>query len=167
MSSSKEIAALKPKEKRYSVAIENGLTIRVHPSGRKSWLVRVSLNGRSIDITLGHFPEMSLAEAKQAARKKQKEFDVKPVGGYTLRDAFVLWSNLKRGRIVSYRDEKRRIEYYLMRHLGSRQLDEITAPLVIKTVQIIERQGKQSTLKRILMRLREMMEPFSRGCTTA
>lgn len=106
MSSSKEIAALKPKEKRYSVAIENGLTIRVHPSGRKSWLVRVSLNGRSIDITLGHFPEMSLAEAKQAARKKQKEFDVKPVGGYTLRDAFVLWSNLKRGRIVSYRDEK-------------------------------------------------------------
>lgn len=158
MSSSKEIAALKPNEKRYSVAIENGLTIRVHPSGRKSWLVRVSLNGRSIDITLGHFPEMSLAEAKQAARKKQKEFDVKPVGGYTLRDAFVLWSNLKRGRIVSYRDEKRRIEYYLMRHLGSRQLDEITAPLVIKTVQIIERQGKQSTLKRILMRLREMME---------
>lgn len=158
MSSSKEIAALKPKEKRYSVAIENGLTIRVHPSGRKSWLVRVSLNGRSIDITLGHFPEMSLAEAKQVARKKQKEFDVKPVGGYTLRDAFVLWSNLKRGRIVSYRDEKRRIEYYLMRHLGSRQLDEITAPLVIKTVQIIERQGKQSTLKRILMRLREMME---------
>lgn len=158
MSSSKEIAALKPKEKRYSVAIENGLTIRVHPSGRKSWLVRVSLNGRSIDITLGHFPEMSLAEAKQAARKKQKEFDVKPVGGYTLRDAFVLWSNLKRGRIVSYRDEKRRIEYYLMCHLGSRQLDEITAPLVIKTVQIIEHQGKQSTLKRILMRLREMME---------
>ena len=156
--STKEIAALRPREKRYSVAIENGLTIRVHPSGRKSWLVRVSLNGRSVDITLGHFPEMSFAEAKRAARKKQKEFDVKPVGGYTLRDAFVLWSNLKRGRIVSYRDEKRRIEYYLMRHLGSRQLDEITAPLVIKTVQIIERQGKQSTLKRILMRLREMME---------
>lgn len=35
MSSSKEIAALKPREKRYSVAIENGLTLRVHPSGSK------------------------------------------------------------------------------------------------------------------------------------
>ena len=45
-----------------------------------------------------------------------------------------------------------------MRHLGTRQLDEITAPLVIKTVQVIERDGKQSTLKRILMRLREIME---------
>ena len=101
---------------------------------------------------------MSLAQAKQAARRKQKEFDVKPIGGYTLKDAFVLWCNLKRGRIVSYKDEKKRIEFYLMRHLGNRQLDEITAPLVIKTVQVIERDGKQSTLKRILMRLREIME---------
>ncbi len=86
---------------------------------------------------------MSLAQAKQAARRKQKEFDVKPIGGYTLKDAFVLWCNLKRGRIVSYKDEKKRIEFYLMRHLGNRQLDEITAPLVIKTVQVIERDGKR------------------------
>lgn len=158
ISSSKEIAALKPKEKRYSVAIENGLTLRVHPSGSKSWLVRVSQNGRNVDITLGHFPDIGFAQAKQAARRKQKEFDVKPIGGYTLKDAFVLWCNLKRGRIVSYKDEKKRIEFYLMRHLGSKQLDEITAPLVIKTVQVIEKDGKQSTLKRILMRLREIME---------
>lgn len=156
--STKEIAALKPREKRYSLAIENGLTLRVHPSGSKSWLVRVTLNGRNVDITLGHFPDMGLAQAKQSARRKQKEFDVKPVGGYTLKDAFVLWCNLKKGRIVSYKDEKKRIEFYLMRHLGNRQLDEITAPLVIKTVQVIERDGKQSTLKRILMRLREIME---------
>lgn len=155
---SKKIAALKPREKRYSIAVENGLTLRVHPSGSKSWLVRVTLNGRNVDITLGHFPDMGLAQAKQAARRKQKEFDVKPVGGYTLKDAFVLWCNLKRGRIVSYRDEKRRIEYYLIRHIGSRQLDEITAPLVIKTVRPIENAGKRSTLKRILMRLREIMD---------
>lgn len=155
---SKKIAALKPREKRYSIAVENGLTLRVHPSGSKSWLVRVTLNGRNVDITLGHFPDMGLAQAKQAARRKQKEFDVKPVGGYTLKDAFVLWCNLKRGRIISYRDEKRRIEYYLIRHIGSRQLDEITAPLVIKTVRPIENAGKRSTLKRILMRLREIMD---------
>ena len=118
----------------------------------------MSQNGRNVDITLGRFPDISFAQAKQAARRKQKEFDVKPIGGYTLKDAFVLWCNLKRGRIVSFKDEKKRIEFYIMRHIGSRQLDEITAPLVIKTVQVIERDGKQSTLKRILMRLREIME---------
>ena len=117
--SSKEIAALKPREKRYSVAIENGLTLRVHPSGSKSWVVRVSQNGRNVDITLGRFPDISFAQAKQAARRKQKEFDVKPIGGYTLKDAFVLWCNLKRGRIVSFKDEKKRIEFYIMRHIGS------------------------------------------------
>lgn len=126
ISSSKEISALKPKEKRYSVAIENGLTLRVHPSGSKSWLVRVSQNGRNVDITLGHFPEMGLAQAKAVARRKQKEFDVKPVGGYTLKDAFVLWCNLKRGRIVSYKDEKKRIEFYLMRHRSESRLYALT-----------------------------------------
>lgn len=101
---------------------------------------------------------MSLMQARQAARKQLQAYSMTPLAGYTLRDAFVLWCNLKRGRIVSYADEKRRIEFYLMRFIGSRQLDEITAPLVIKTVRPIENAGKRSTLKRILMRLREIID---------
>ena len=154
----KKIAALKPREKRYSIAIEKGLTVRVHPSGQKSFLIRIPQNGRTIDITLGQFPEMSLMQARQAARKQLKTYSMDPVAGYTLRDAFVLWCNLKRGRIISYADEKRRIESYLMRFIGSRQLDEINAPLVIKVVKPIENAGKRSTLKRILMRLREILD---------
>ena len=154
----KKIAALKPQEKRYSLAIENGLTIRVHPSGTKSFVLRFPQNGRVIDITLGHWPDLSAAQAKQLARKKQKEFDVRPINGYVLKDAFILWCDLKRGRIVSYAREKRCIERYLIRPLGSRQLDEITAPLVIKTVKPIENSGKQSTLKHVLMRLREIID---------
>lgn len=155
---SKKIAALKPRDKRYSLALEKGLTLRVQPTGVKSFLLRVPQNGRTIDITLGKFPELSLAQARQIARKKLKSFNLSPVAGYTLRDAFVLWCNLKRGRIVSYADEKRRIERYLIRHIGTRQLDEITAPLAIKVVQPIENAGKRSTLKRILMRLREILD---------
>lgn len=158
MLTSKKIAALKPREKRYSLAIEKGLTIRVNPSGLKSWLLRIPQNGRVIDITLGHFPEMSLSEAKQKARNKQKEFDISPINGYVLRDGFVLWCNLKRGHIASYKDEKRRLEQYIIKPLGFRQLDEITAPLVIKTVRHIENAGKQATLKRVLMRLREILD---------
>ena len=154
---SKKIAALKPRSTRYSIALERGLTIRIHPSGVKSWLVRVPQNGRTIDITLGRWPEVSFAQAKHLARKKLKEFDLTPGKGYVLKDAFALWCGLKRGRIVSYKEEKRRIEHYLMKPLGFRQLDEISAPLVIKTVQPIANSGKGSTLKRILMRMREIM----------
>lgn len=46
----------------------------------------MSKNGRNVDITLGHFPDISFAQAKQAARRKQKEFDVKPIGGYAPSD---------------------------------------------------------------------------------
>ena len=156
--STRQLLALKPRAARYSMAIEGGLTIRVHPSGHKSWVLRIGHNGRVIDITLGKFPEIPLIQAKQMARKKQKEFEAKPIGGFILRDGFALWCNLKRGRIVSYKDEKRRLEEYVIRPLGARQLDEITPPLVIKTLRHLEKTGKQATLKRVLMRTREILD---------
>lgn len=83
---------------------------------------------------------------------------LEPPRGYSFRDAFRLWCNLKKGRIVSYQAEKRRLEKYVLGPIGSRQIDEITAPLVIQTVRAIEDDGHQATLKRILMRTREIMD---------
>lgn len=154
----KKIAALKPQNKRYSIAIEGGLTIRVHPSGAKSWLLRIARDGRVKDVTLGHFPDVTLLQAKQLARKKQQSFDLKPIDGYLLKDGFALWCNLKRHNIISYKDEKRRLERYVIAPLGKLPIDEITAPLVIRTVRHIETSGKQATLKRVLMRLREILD---------
>lgn len=101
---------------------------------------------------------MTLAQARQLARRKKKEVGQTPPPGYTLRDAFKLWCGLKRGRIVSYQDERRRLERYLIGPIGSRQLDEITAPLVIHTVKGLDKAGKRATLKRVLMRTREILD---------
>lgn len=65
---------------------------------------------------------------------------------------------MKKGRIVSYRDERRILENHLLPHLRNRQLDEITAPLVIQIVRPLEAAGKQVTLKRVLMRTREILD---------
>lgn len=97
-------------------------------------------------------------QARQIARRKRKELGQEPPRGYVLRDAWSLWKNLKRGRIVSYQDEKRRMERYIIDPLGGRQIDEITAPLIIQTVKRIEAAGHQATLKRVLMRTREVMD---------
>ena len=153
---SKKIAALRPQEKRFSIAIEKGLTLRVHPSGTKSWVLRVPQNGRIIDLTLGHFPDLGLQQAKAEARKRQKAFDIDPIKSYNLNDAFQLWCSAKKGRIVSYERERRTIQRHLIDHLGSYQLDEISAPLVIKTVRALEAAGHQCTFKHVLMRLTEM-----------
>lgn len=52
-------------------------------------------------------------QARQQARRKRKELGQEPPRGYVLSDAFRLWCNLKRGRITSYMDEKRRLERYI------------------------------------------------------
>lgn len=154
----KKVAALKPREKRYTVTDGHGLTLKVQPTGTKSWVLRVSAQGRVSDIFLGHWPEISLMQARQAARRKRKELGQEPPCGFVLRDAWRLWKDLKRGRIVSYMDEKRRMERYVIDPLGSRQIDEITAPLVIHTVRSLDRAGKRATLKRVLMRTREVLD---------
>lgn len=156
--STKKIAALRPRDKRYTVTDGHGLTLRVHPTGVKSWCLRISYGGVVSDLSLGRWPEVSLMQARQQARRKRKELGQEPPRGYVLSDAFRLWCNLKRGRITSYMDEKRRLERYVISPLGRRQLDEITAPLVIATVRHIEAEGHQATLKRVLMRTREIMD---------
>lgn len=81
-------------------------------------------------MKLGNYPEMSLKEARQITRQKKKELGQEPPKGYVFADAFRIWCDQKRGRIVSYENEKRMIERHLLRHIKNRQLDEITAPLI-------------------------------------
>ncbi len=47
----------------------SGLLLRVTPNGVFSWSVRASYKGRRQRVLLGHYPAMSLAEARQTARQ--------------------------------------------------------------------------------------------------
>lgn len=158
MLNSKLIKALKPKKRRYQITDQSGLALRVQISGVKSWVVRVPQNGRVLDITLGHWPEISLMQARSLARRKRRELELEPSGSYTLRDAFKFWCSKKKNRIASYRDEKLRLEKYVISKLGSRQLDSITPPVLIKLLEPVEAAGKLSTVKRLLMRVREIYD---------
>ena len=149
---------MRPKERRYQVTDSDGLALRIQTSGVKSWVLRVFQNGRIVDITLGHWPELSLMQARATARRKKKELELEPSGSYTVRDAFKFWCSKKKGRIISYRDEKLRLEKYVISKIGSRQLDTITPPILIKLMEPIEQAGKQSTVKRLLMRTREIFD---------
>lgn len=158
MLSSKQIAAMKPRDKRYQITDQAGLALRVQKSGVKSWVLRVPQNARVIDISLGHWPEISLMQARALARQKKKELELEPPKSFTVKDAFKFWCSKKKGRIISYPDEKRRLETYIISKIGSRQLDTITPPVLIKLLEPVEKEGKQSTVKRLLMRVREIFD---------
>lgn len=154
----KKVSALDAKDKRYTVTDTHGLTLRVYPTGTKTWFLRLCTNGRAQDISLGKWPEISLKHARQLARRKKKQLGLEPPKGYVFRDAFRIWVDLKKGRIVSYKDERRMLENHLLPYIGNKQLDEISAPLIIHTVKPILQSGKQVTLKRVVMRCREILD---------
>ncbi len=63
------IAAARPKAREYTLwdGTLRSFGLRVHPSGAKSFVVQTRVRGRMRKITLGRFPDMSLADARREA----------------------------------------------------------------------------------------------------
>lgn len=153
-----KIKQLSPAKKRYSLTVDTGLSIRVMPSGVKSWVVRIPFNNRVSYITLGHFPEIGKRQACQLAKRERQKYELTAPNGYTFQDAYCLWKSLKREEIVSYQSEKQRLDKYVVSALARKQLDDITAPTIIRLLKPIEQSGKRATAKRCLMRIREIFD---------
>jgi integrase len=70
--------ALKPQATRYEIfdALTPGLAIRVTPSGHKSWVLLYRHHGRLRRLTIGRYPDRTLAEARaEAIRKRGRILD--------------------------------------------------------------------------------------------
>jgi integrase len=69
-----KIEAMRPKARRYEItdAVARGLQLRVERSGRKVWLHRYTWNEKTIRLTLGPYPRLSLIEARAKVNKNQE-----------------------------------------------------------------------------------------------
>jgi integrase len=67
-----KVKALEPREKRYMIADGHGLSLEVQPSGLKSWRSRFTLRGRAGKLNLGHWPHLSLADARKRHSELKK-----------------------------------------------------------------------------------------------
>ena len=54
-----------PKKSKFEVSDGKGLSIQVLPAGTKSWIFRYMIDGKARRMTLGRYPSMTLAEARQ------------------------------------------------------------------------------------------------------
>lgn len=59
------IRSLKPRTKLYRLADGRGLTLEVTPAGEKLWRVRYRWAGRASMLSLGRYPEVGLANARE------------------------------------------------------------------------------------------------------
>jgi hypothetical protein len=60
-----QIEKLKPREKSYTVADGNGLSIVVNPNGSKKWRYRYRIDGKAKTFSIGSYPDISLAKARE------------------------------------------------------------------------------------------------------
>jgi integrase len=137
------IRGLKPAAKAYKVFDGRGLYLEVYPGGSKIWRLKYKWQGRETRKSLGPWPEITLAEARDETGKiraglRRGQRPENPRAKSTLfKDVAKEWfdknyqPDIKRYNTIRH---IKKIVNDLIKTLGSYKITEITSDLIIKKV---------------------------------
>lgn len=163
-----KIRNLKPRAAAYQVADGDGLMLEVRPSGKKAWLYRYRLTGRQEKLSLGSYPELSLAETrkrhfearqlvaegKSPARSKQEEKHRLSDDLQTVRGLAKAYIEDHLSALASGRKTEGYIHKHIVPHIGSKFLTEVTPSDCIAIALRIKRGGAPAVAHKVLEQLR-------------
>lgn len=156
----------KPREKPYVLTDSIGLHLLVKPSGTKVWRLRYRFGGKQNMISLGLYPEVSLATAREKrdqARRlivegkdpSQQKKDDKLKAAIAARNTFgavareVLDALQEGNAAKSTMGKNRWLLETLAAPLANRPIAEITAAEVLVLLKKVEKSGRRETAKRL------------------
>ena len=159
---------LKPRQKPYQVADGEGLVLEIRPSGQKAWLYRYRLYGRQEKLSIGSYPDVSLADAREAhgdakklVKAKKSPAQVKQEDKRRLSDDLQTVSGLAKAYLEDHVDkltsaERGRdyVEDKILPVIGRKFLEEVTPGDCIAIVQKIKRAGAPAVARKVLEQLR-------------
>jgi integrase len=161
------IKSLKPKLKRYELYEGGGFGIRITPNGVKTWIYRYKINGKTDKLTLGHYPTMSLANAKKRfaelsglrreghtpkqviEQETQKESNT---AGKLVTEWYINYAEKNRKKP---RQIKQQIEADIIPLLGHLALDKIQTIDIAKALDKIVARGAPIHANRVLSTLKQ------------
>ncbi len=163
----KKIKSLKPKEKQYKESDGKGLYLLVHPNNSKYWKLKYRINGKEKTLSIGVYPDVSLAEARDKtndAKKKlaegidpsQEKQLKKLIAQTNSEDSFEAiareWHDNKKHEWTERHAVYviRRLEADIFPNLGSRAIKDITAPELLAVLRLVEKRGAVDIAKRLL-----------------
>lgn len=161
MLTDKGLRAMKPRDKPYRVTDEKGLAIQVQPSGAMWWRFRYRFAGRQKMLSLGTYPDTSLKVARHKrdelrqlvsdgvdpSAKRQSERTAQAETFEALASEWLAQArNLDEGTRGQYR---RRLEKYVLPHVGRWPVADVTAPELLKVLRRIEARGTIETAHRV------------------
>lgn len=149
----KQIDAAKPKDKPYRISDGNGLYVYIPASGKKVWQLRYQFEGKEKIHTVGKYPEIGPAEARNiafevkrdlaiglnpAAKKKQQEKVPDTFGSI-----YEEWYKHKRqvwseGYAVEL---QRMFEADILPYIGKMTMDDIEPMTLLKVLRRFEERG--------------------------
>lgn len=172
------IRGFKPKTGEYLKGDGDGLSIKVKPCGKKSWIFNYyrPFTKKRTNIGFGTYPDVSLAQARRkrdAARelvakdidpKEHKDEQTKAkalANNNTLEHITTQWFEIKKSEITpSYaKDIWRSFERHIFPKLGPCPVHKLTAPKVVEVIKPIagKEKGNLEMVKRLCQRLNEVM----------
>ena len=160
-----KIRNAKPKNKQYKLYDNDGLFLLVAPTGGKWWRFKYRFEGKEKLISLGTYPEVSLAKARERrntarkqvadsidpslARKASKAS--KQQGENTFEVVAREWHTKFTPTWTAGHAKtiKSRLEFNVFPFIGTRQITDIKAPELLMVLRRIESRGALETAHRV------------------
>ena len=161
-----KIKKLKPMDKSYRIADQGGLCIEVRTTGTKLWRVRYRFAGKASMISLGEYPIIGLAEARQkqeeiktllannidpAVHRVQQKLDLNNID----KNSFAIIANEYASERLSEKSQTyidafhRSMEKDVFDIIGHKNIKDVTSADVLKimqnTVKRVQDQGNRGT----------------------
>ena len=158
-----QVRRIKPLEKKKRYSDEKGLYLEVTPSGGRFWRLKYRFNGRESTLTIGSYPETSLAQARrtrdEARVQLYKNIDPNAVKNSRLQDAdenklfkvlAMEWMKDRKAVIkeATYLRDLSVFEKDIFPALGNMPIDQIKGKDVLACAKKIEARGAQEMAKR-------------------
>lgn len=168
-----EIRALKPREKIYRLSDGRGLYLQVNPNGSKWWRLAYRFAGKQKTISMGVWPDTNLEQARramseakaliregmdpsavrQASRGAQLDAEQNTFASVTA--AWIARSAPEWSEATLVQTQSR-LDRNVLPYLGNWPIRELTAPVILKTVQRIVDRGAVETARRVMRIIRQI-----------
>lgn len=174
MLNAKSLEALKVKEKQYKASDKDGLFVLVTPAGGKLWRIKYRFAGKEKTLSVGQYPEVGLAEARERLEKARKQLrdGIDPSAAkqaakarliakheHTFKGVAEAWLKRESKRwMPAYRDRVwRNIESDLLPALGDTPVADIDTPMLLRVVKGIEDRGAIDVASRAQQRITSIL----------
>jgi hypothetical protein len=128
------IKALRPRSSRYTLKESPGLELRITPAGTKTFCCVYKARGRQHRVTLGRFPSLSLAAARQqvATLLEQKHTDPHTIAGLAARYV----------ETTGNEDAERTFRLHVLPHIGRDLASRLGRGDVLSLLDKVKSQGR-------------------------